>query len=94
MSSLLSPKQPTVNRYRKAAIYLFSFLSLTTICIYVVIHIMLFQNADFQFDEVLPLLKMIGIELVTTACLILLLFCAEWIEVKQPAQKLKKMILG
>jgi len=93
MSTVLPSKTPVINQYKKAGLYLFSFLCLTTICIYLVVHILLYENADFQFDELFDLLKMIGAELAITACFMVLIFIAEWLFSKLSAQTSKQFVL-
>jgi hypothetical protein len=91
MSTPLSPKTPAFHQYGKTGLYLFSFLSFTTFCIYVVVHILLYEKANFQFDEIVALLKMIAAEFAVTACLMMLLFIAEWVVSKLSAHSLKRL---
>jgi hypothetical protein len=72
--------------------WLFSFLSITTVLIYLVAHGLLYQNTSFHWEEVSALLRMIGVELLFSSCLILLLYLAENREARRSRSHQKKMV--
>lgn len=85
-----SLKSSLFSEYFGFGILLFSFLSATTLVIYLAAHVFLYANAVFQTEEIYSLLCVIGAEAVATLCVLLLLLLLESSQAKRTRFQLKR----